>query len=239
MKAGITFCGFYESAHDADLDAAAGQMASSIENTEWAKVYQQYAEDYAQRFLDAVEVPGTFAGLYSPREYNFTTDTIEVEVEPADMRKAFARAIDLGLIELVRKELEPRSGFAPFFSNDVTRWGPVDKWNTAQTELIFRLLAADTTLHGEWDQQAEIDLMEPARSNGMLEAWIGGNSSTRSTTVELKIRLTYEGEITKEQAGGLLLNALEHCRQESMLSDPQQLDLSCAYVELISTPEDS
>lgn len=236
MKALIPFVGFYESAHDADLDDAANEMSKRDQtNIDWLKVHDLYAAEYAERFLDMVEVRGKFSGLHSPREYNFATDTIEVEVELDQMIKAFTRAKLLGLAELVEKEMEPRSGFIPFHSQDLGDWGPVANWSAPQCELIFRLLAQDCDIHGNWEQQDEIDLMEPARCNGKFEGWLYSslpNKDPVTTVLDFNVRLTYDGAVTREQVEAILFNALEHCRQESMLSDPEWQEESCDLVEL-------
>lgn len=55
--------------------------------------------------------------------------------------------------------------------------------------------------------------------------------------IELKVRLQYSGgELTAAEACDLLQNALEHTRQEGMLSDPEWMnepareELSCDWV---------
>lgn len=236
MKALIPFVGFYESVHDADLDDVANEMSRRDQDSvDWRKVAELYAADYAKRFLDMVKVPGKFSALHSPREYNFATDTIEVEVGLDQMIKAFTRAKLLGLAELVKKEMEPRSGFIPFHTQELEDWGAVANWSAAQCELIFRALAEEETSNGGWEQQDEVDLMEPARSNGRLEGWLYSslpNKDPVTTVLDFNVRLTYDGVVTREQVAEVLLSALEHCRQESMLSDPEWEEESCDLVEL-------
>lgn len=56
------------------------------------------------------------------------------------------------------------------------------------------------------------------------------------TVINAAVQLTYNGVVTKEAAGELLNNALEHCRTEGLLSDPEWLndpateDLGCDAV---------
>lgn len=204
MKALIPFVGFYESAHDADLDDAAQEMnVVDRDAVDWRIVFQNYAKAYAEAFLDFVKVPGTFVDMKSPREYNFSTDTIAVDIEEAAMQAAFDRAVERGLDELIEQEMRERSGFIPFFSQDLDEWGPVATWNEAQCELVLRVLAAEETTNGEWEQQDEIDLMEPARSNGKFEGWLYSSlpkeDGPMQKVFDVNLRLVYEGDVPAEQ----------------------------------------
>lgn len=243
MKALIPFMGFYESAHDADLDDAAQDMATKDRDAvEWSIVYQNYAKAYAEAFLDFVKVPGTFVDMKSPREYNFSTDTIAVDIEEAAMQAAFDRAVERGLDELIEQEMRERSGFIPFFSQDLDEWGPVATWNEAQCELVLRVLAAEETTNGEWEQQDEIDLMEPARSNGKFEGWLYSSlpnkEPTPMTHFDINVRLSYDGAVPLEQVRDLLLQALNEVRENGLLSeaawrdDPELSETGCMSVEL-------
>lgn len=51
------------------------------------------------------------------------------------------------------------------------------------------------------------------------------------------IELAYNGPLSRQQVLHLLSSTLEHCRQESMLSDPENLDLACEQVEVIEVTE--
>lgn len=243
MKALIPFMGFYESAHDADLDDAAQDMATKDRDAvEWSIVYQNYAKAYAEAFLDFVKVPGTFVDMKSPREYNFSTDTIAVDIEEAAMQAAFDRAVERGLDELIEQEMRERSGFIPFFSQDLDEWGPVATWNEAQCELVLRVLAAEETTNGEWEQQDEIDLMEPARSNGKFEGWLYSSlpnkEPTPMTNFDINVRLSYDGAVPLERVRDLLLQALKEARENGQLSevtwqdDPELSETGCMSVEL-------
>lgn len=243
MKALIPFVGFYESAHDADLDDAAQEMnVVDRDAISWPIVFQNYAKAYAEAFLDYIKVPGTFVDMHSPKEYNFSTDTIAVEVSEADMREAFYRAEKHGLADLVKQEMQERSGFIPYFSQDLDDWGPVVTWKEAQCELIFRVLAAEETTNGVWEQQDEIDLMEPARCNGKFEGWLylalPNKDPEPMTKFDINVRLSYDGPVPLEQVRDLLLQALKEVRENGLLSeadwrdDPELSEVGCMSVEL-------
>ena len=50
------------------------------------------------------------------------------------------------------------------------------------------------------------------------------DAETEETHVHALVSLTYNGLVTKEVAGELLESALEHVREEGMLSDPEWLN---------------
>lgn len=54
---------------------------------------------------------------------------------------------------------------------------------------------------------------------------------SKGQVVELTVSLKYSGEeVDRHHVEQLLQNALEHCRQESMLSDPEWEATSCDSV---------
>ena len=178
IQALIPFVGFYESLHDSAMDDVVEQsenddMPIDYDNVGWGLVQDQYAKFYAESFLSMLDVDGQYVKLTSPREYNFGTDQITVEVEESVMVELFDTAMSLHLAQLVKEEMTPRSGFSPYYSMKVKDWGPVNTWKPAQLELIFRVLA-EHHHQGSWDQSAEYDLMEPTRCNGYLDNWIYG-----------------------------------------------------------------
>lgn len=204
MKATIPFVGFYESAHDADLDDAAAEMnPKDRDNIDWSHVHTCYAKDYAERFMDFIKVPADFVQMTSPREYNFSTDRIVVTLTSAAMQSAFDRAMKCGLPELVHTAMTERSGFIPFFSQDVKEWGPLSDWNEEQLNLVFLALAMEETTNGEWEQQDEIDLMEPGRCNGNFEGWLYSSlpkeDGPMQKVFDVNLRLVYEGDVPAEQ----------------------------------------
>lgn len=50
------------------------------------------------------------------------------------------------------------------------------------------------------------------------------DTGENSTTINAAVSMTFSGTVTKENAQALLENALEHCREEGLLSDPEWLN---------------
>lgn len=118
-----------------------------------------------------VKVPSlSFAAIRSPREYNFTTDACECEISAADLVKVFEYALSIQRSEdggradydgekfdgfytfadYVSERMRPRSGFMPYYPQDLTAWGAVTRWNTAQTEVLFDFVLNDGDIWNEY-----------------------------------------------------------------------------------------
>lgn len=117
-----------------------------------------------------VKVPSlSFAAIRSPREYNFSTDSCECEISAADLVKLFEYALSIQRSEdggreeysgekidgfytfadYVAERLRPRSGFMPYYSQDLDDWGPVTTWGCAQTEILFDFVLNERDI---WDE---------------------------------------------------------------------------------------
>lgn len=130
--------------------------------------FKQYAEKMGKEWVSEYEsqlqaldgslrgVRLMFVAIRSPREYNFISDSCEVEISESDLRRVreyaarIARNEDFDTVaiedktpqyfsfaEYIEKRMRPRDGFAPFYSNDVNQWGAVNEWDEAQTECLF------------------------------------------------------------------------------------------------------
>lgn len=176
MFAYISFCGFYYSILDLDSEIESyferltyeesEEKAEFIrDNTEfnYSEIRERIATKYVELYNDRIndlcrendlpEVNFTFAGIDSPREYNFTTDALKVELHSSDLKTCYLLAEcvkrnsdmeedDDGytFAQYVRERMKPRSGFIPYYSQDVKEWGDVSTWGLAQTEILFDFL---------------------------------------------------------------------------------------------------
>ena len=74
----------------------------------------------------------------------------------------------------VRKRFTPASGWIPFFSADVRRWGPVTPWNTAQLGVLLDFIcpARRLTEYGLGDRLTEeIDTLASAALSKRITAY--------------------------------------------------------------------
>lgn len=78
--------------------------------------------------------------IVSPREYNFSTDSLFCEVDLDALIKLFTEHRN-EVEKYVNDVLEPRSGFIPFYSNDISDWSSsIAKWDCVQLGLILDAL---------------------------------------------------------------------------------------------------
>ena len=114
MLATVPFSGFYESVH---MDALERE-GEDFPGADWRKVFFGYA--------------GRFESLESPREYNFSTDRIFVDIPADEVRRMLAAVDPETLAQVAKDRHTTRSGFISFYSPWVGDWGPVDDWDCNQ-----------------------------------------------------------------------------------------------------------
>lgn len=132
----IPFSGFYETLHDMRCDdAVEGFFTYNNETGEeqdlpeafwdadinWAAIRNEYCEEYVKAFADEFDLTLTFLEMTSPREYNFTSDRIFVNIprEQMDVIKDKVFADDAGR-KYIQDTYTSYSGFWSHYSNDLT-----------------------------------------------------------------------------------------------------------------------
>ena len=147
FKMKIPFQGFYESIHSENMQAIIEDEFEEGHINEGQAIefnyracWIDYAKLYTEKLSEALEIDFTFVELWSPREYNFQSDEITVEMtlqsfcdlcEICDMRN---------LRLLVKEECTSRSGFISHYSNSLTEWlrTRFDQWEMPQLSLIMQ-----------------------------------------------------------------------------------------------------
>lgn len=183
MLTTIPFSGFYYSLHDSALDSALESIFSDDNGTarpalvckaqdtvDWRMVQNNYAAYYAAAFAAEFNLPLQFESMKSPREYNFSTDTIYCTISAADAAWLFDTCDKTLLAKIARETFTSRSGYISFYDPDFTEWGDVLTWDHNQLGALIR--AHVTEQNPDFDQWAEFELMESAQGNGQLENWI-------------------------------------------------------------------
>lgn len=178
----IPFAGFYDSFHDSALDDALAQAFrddsgtidreahdSAYNRVKWRSVHESYASEYSSVLSDECAIPGlTFNRLYSPREYNFSTDEIICDVPADTLADIYERSNKTDLAALVADRCEPRSGFIPFYSDVLADWGAFNTWESPQIDLLIESWCNEYE-DSEW---RDCFAMEGASDNGMFENWL-------------------------------------------------------------------
>ena len=150
LESTIPFDGFYESFISDDIDYQIGQqiewdcdiydlnedeqqvLEDSYLSVNRSYFYNQIAEDYTNFYIDALneklegfELKAKFNLLTSPREYNFETDRIFIEIEEnhaVDFIKHIVKNYKKELEKKIEDRFESRSGFISFYKNSIDLW---------------------------------------------------------------------------------------------------------------------
>lgn len=165
----IPFAGFYETRWSDGIDQAEEQQAEHFAGEKdmdegtvaevmfhcmnypaafkhVARKFVEYYQDHLTELL-GFKVKLTFSSLDSPREYNFATDRIFVQVSDRAVRRIFQRVDHARLTEVAAERHTSYSGFHSFYDPDWQSWGPVSTWDLNQLGTLVRALETDP----EWE----------------------------------------------------------------------------------------
>ena len=172
LESTIPFDGFYESFISADIDHQIGQqiewdcdlydlneseeeiLYNNYLTVKTSYFYDQIAEDYTNFYIDALNerlkgfrLKATYKCFTSPREYNFETDRIFIEIEENHCIEFIEH-----IVKNYKKELEKkiqdmftsRSGFISFYKNSIDLWTKDFKeWDCNMIGTCFELFDFD------------------------------------------------------------------------------------------------
>jgi hypothetical protein len=139
------FPGFYHSDLSALIDWEDEQREENGTPaiSDYKAAFLALSQVWIEALNDELGTAFEFAELWSPREYNFDTDKLYVTITPTDVEKLrqYHGSAELGRI--IAEELKPRSGFAPFYSDDPTddEWTqPIEDWDEPQLSLLIQAM---------------------------------------------------------------------------------------------------
>ena len=168
LESTILFDGFYESFIDDDIDHQIGQQIEwdtdtfDLNESEQEVIednylsvnrsyfYNQIAEDYTNFYIDALneELDGftlkaTYKCFTSPREYNFETDRIFIEIEEnhaIDFIKYIIKNYKKELKKKIQDRFTSRSGFISNYKNSLDLWiDDYSEWDFNMIGTCFEL----------------------------------------------------------------------------------------------------
>lgn len=136
LKTNISFGGFYHSIHDMNIDHRVEIELDMIDletnikewkavdpEVDYKETYKSYIADYCSELSgyisDEYEIDIDFKNLslYSPREYNFETDTIDCEVDKDKANKLNAYFLnDQDFIEYLNERTKSYDGYRSFYT---------------------------------------------------------------------------------------------------------------------------
>lgn len=167
-----SFDGFYESIWTPDFELLEeDHRERGITLTEDWEISREYYTDLAREYTSyleecyrselGVDIHLEFSELFSPREYNFTTDKIYCKLTCDDKDKFVERINDLiaenydAVGEYIKENHSSYSGFISFMSADVNEW--MDEWLEDDRELSCLLYYLVDILR---DQRGELERID-------------------------------------------------------------------------------
>ena len=168
LESTIPFCGFYCSFIDDDIDYQIGQqiewdsdlydLNEDEQQILWdnylsvnrSHFYNQITEDYTNFYIDALNerlegftLNAKFNLLTSPREYNFETDRIFIDIErdhAIDFIKYIIKNYKKELENKIKERFTSSSGFWSHYKNKLDLWSKdYSEWDHNQIGTCFEL----------------------------------------------------------------------------------------------------
>ena len=172
LESTIPFDGFYESFISADIEYQMGQqiewdcdiydlneseeeiLYNNYLSVNTSYFYNQIAEDYTNLYIDALNerlkgfsLKANYKCFESPREYNFKTDRIFIEIEDnhaVDFIKYLVKNYKKELEKKIQDMFTSRSGFISFYKNSIDLWTKDFKeWDCNMIGTCFELFDFD------------------------------------------------------------------------------------------------
>lgn len=141
---------------------AAAMLRDAVEiASAWVDRYEDYLSDAANDLADENDQQDSI-------RLHFASYAAEA---PAGYHEGICETCDFAN---VRKRFTPASGWTPFFSADVRRWGPVTTWNAAQLGVLLDFICPDRRLteYGLGDRLTEeIDTLASAALSKRITAY--------------------------------------------------------------------
>jgi len=168
LESTIPFDGFYNSFISADIENEIDSLTQyysesyelndndeqllsnsflSVNNNNF---YNEICKDYVSFYIDKLNeriknftLKGTYKCFISPREYNFETDRVFIEIEEnhcIDFIKYIIKNYKKELDKKIKERFTSRSGFISFYDNNLESWtNNYKKWDRNQIGICFEL----------------------------------------------------------------------------------------------------
>jgi hypothetical protein len=137
-----------------------------------AKKWADHVLEYLGREYD-VQIKYTDVELWMPREYNFLTDQIEVKMPISVLKKLYAKLDKAAFADTIKASFTARSGFIPFYSNELLFWTskPRSEYDEIEWETVLQTLIdmADSVHY------LEEDFIEREGGNGFFSEVVWSN----------------------------------------------------------------
>jgi hypothetical protein len=160
----------------------------AFDKVDWSAVHKDYAKEYVKAMAFEFGLKIEMESLESPKEYNFSTDRIFVTIDENEVKRIYSEVNKETLRSLIEGTLKERSGFIPFYSNDVESWPEeVTEWDHNQVGLLISAYLSDK----DFDEQS---LVEDFNSNGVLDELIYGHMADGKRLCDIAYYLRQRAE---------------------------------------------
>lgn len=144
MILSIPFSGFYESIHDSQIDNELWQNVftdyrtgcdnndnlsnRAFDSINWHDLWIEYSREYVDFMAHEYDLKIEFESLSSPREYNFVTDRIFVNMPDCEFLRIYNEIDKKVFADCIKSHFTSYDGFISFYSNDINEWpeNPLD-----------------------------------------------------------------------------------------------------------------
>ena len=120
IKTTVNFGGFYNSIHSDIIDTYVEDMEYNWENVDYISTYKEYSKSYIKVLNNILDTNIIFKALNSPKFYNYSTDTINVEISKKDILKLFKYIKDEDLkqevFNIIKEASTSRDGYIAFYN---------------------------------------------------------------------------------------------------------------------------
>jgi len=158
----LNFGGFYHSIHDDNIDYRIAQVLDEDSTLPYGEVYNhipykaiytEYAKRYVSAFNNDFDLNLEFIEVDSPREYNFRTDVIMVNMCMQDYNFLWLETDQAFIEEKLLDASTARDGFQPFYNYSQL---------LAQPEFVGEFLLDNLAIDGDefegfWDDTSWLD----------------------------------------------------------------------------------
>ena len=184
----VPFSGFYNSVHSDEIDREvertveyfreeySGDLPDFVrdlwEAVDYATVYEAYAKEYVEAFLERLGLDGEFEGMDSPAYYNYSLDRVYANLTRAGVARIWKGTDKARLDALARQEFTSRSGFISHYNPDYRTWGRPSEFDHNQLRVLLQAYVETeqgTVWDSVWD---ELELMERFSDNGGVDTLI-------------------------------------------------------------------
>lgn len=116
----VNFGGFYSSIHSDIIDNYVEDYEYNWEDVDYNSTYKDYSKSYIKALNNILDIDLIFKSLISPKFYNYSTDTINVEISKKDILKLFKyvkeEELKQEVINIIKDSSTSKSGYIAFYT---------------------------------------------------------------------------------------------------------------------------